>query len=220
MKAESKGSVNVLDFKGKKAEVYKLDNKVFDGVVNKKIIYYIVKAYEANQRKGTASTKTRGEVRGGGSKPWRQKGTGRARIGSSRSPIWKHGGVVFGPKPRDYSLNLPKKVKTVALAAVFNDKFSRDEVVVVNEFPQMKGKTKEVADFLKVFNLTDKTNLLIDIDPSVEFKRAARNLHATRLLRAQDVNAYHLLRHNTIVITKASLDLLTDKIKHKVKQGV
>ena len=112
----------IYNTEGKEVDSIKLDAKVFDGTINTAAIYQAINAYRANQRKGFASTKTRGEVSGGGRKPWRQKGTGRARVGSTRSPLWRHGGVVFGPHPRDFSCRLPKRIKNLALKSTLNAK--------------------------------------------------------------------------------------------------
>src|SRR4030042_1787510 len=123
-------SLPIYSTTGEEIDTLKLDPAIFDGIVNKDAIYQAIVAYRANQRKGLAATKTRGEVSGGGRKPWKQKGTGRARVGSTRSPLWRHGGVVFGPHPRDYSYELPQKIRALALKSSLNAKVNNSSLIV------------------------------------------------------------------------------------------
>jgi len=138
--------LSVLDTKGKEIEKVKLDKGVFDGKVNTALIQQAVVAYLANQRKGLAATKTRGQVRGGGAKPWRQKGTGRARVGSNRSPIWRGGGITFGPRPRSYYQDMPKKMRALALKSALNAKLRDKQILIINDLVVSSPKTK---DFIK-----------------------------------------------------------------------
>jgi len=155
-----------------KVDIYKIDGsltgrqvelnpKVFDIQPNDHAIYLAVKAYLANQRQGTAKAKERSEVSGGGKKPWRQKGTGRARAGSIRSPLWVGGGTVFGPKPRDYDMKLPKKVKLLARLSALTYKARNNQIVVVEDFNLDQPKTKEMFNIIKALNLNDKKTLLL-----------------------------------------------------------
>ena len=135
----------VYNTEGKEIDTVKLDSSVFDGDVNLPAIYQAVNAFRANQRKGLAATKTRGEVSGGGKKPWKQKGTGRARVGSTRSPLWRHGGVVFGPHPRNFSYVLPAKIRNLALKSGLNSKLKENNLLVLENLKVEKPKTKEVV---------------------------------------------------------------------------
>jgi large subunit ribosomal protein L4 len=205
---------------GNKTDTVKLDTAVFDGTVNNAAIHQAVVAYRANQRKGLASTKTRGEVSGGGRKPWRQKGTGRARVGSIRSPLWRHGGVVFGPHPKDFSYNLPRRIKNLALKSSLNAKIKEDNFIVLDNLKLETPKTKEAA---KVFahlkinpNKESKkfyhTLLLLDeIDNNS--KRALRNLDFLSFNLAKDTHAYEVLASQKLIITKEGLKELTGRLK-------
>jgi len=207
----------VYNTEGKEIDSIKLDAKVFDGVINAAAIYQAVNAYRANQRKGLASTKTRGEVSGGGRKPWRQKGTGRARVGSIRSPLWRHGGVIFGPHPRDFSYRLPKKIRILALRSSLNAKVKENNLIILDHMKLDHPKTKEA---LKIFaNLKIKffrhknlaLLLLLDkIDPVS--KLAMRNINSLNVGLAVDTHAYEILRHKKVVITKPAFRNLMDRI--------
>jgi LSU ribosomal protein L4P len=132
----------VMDNHGKEVEKIELPDAIFDGKVNKALLHQIVVAYERNLRQGNAATKTRGEISGGGKKPWKQKGTGRARAGSSRSPLWRHGGVVFGPHPRDFSVQIPQKVKLAALKSGLNDKLNSGSIKIIDSINMEKPRQK------------------------------------------------------------------------------
>ncbi len=138
----------IYNTEGKEVDTIELDGAIFSGSVNLGAIHQAISAYRANQRKGLAATKTRGEVSGGGKKPWKQKGTGRARAGSTRSPLWRHGGVVFGPHPRDFSYVLPKQIKTVALKSVIFDKLQHNNFIVIDKLQVASGKTKDAAEIM------------------------------------------------------------------------
>lgn len=202
----------ILNTEGKEVDSIKLDEKVFDGTINAASIYQAVNAYRANQRMGLASTKTRGEVSGGGRKPWRQKGTGRARVGSNRSPLWRHGGVIFGPHPRDFSLRLPKKVKTLALKSSINIKVKEDGLLVLDNFKVEKPKSKDALKMLSNLKLLPKKNkgrssvlLLLDkIDNNLRL--ALRNIDFLNVNLAKDTHAYEIMKAKKIIITKDGLD--------------
>ncbi len=203
---------------GKEIDAIILDNKVFDGIINDSAIYQTITAYRANQRKGLAATKTRGEVSGGGKKPWKQKGTGRARAGSSRSPLWRHGGVVFGPHPRDFSYTLPAKIKNLALKSCLNSKVKDKRVLVIDSLTITKPKTKEIIQMLldlkiKVKELKKNNVLLLlnKIDASV--KLSLRNVPFLNVNSVSQTNAYEILNCRKLIITKAGLEELTIRLK-------
>lgn len=208
----------VLNTEGKEIDKIKLDTSVFDGTINEAAIYQVVCAFRANQRKGLASTKTRGEVSGGGRKPWRQKGTGRSRQGSIRSPLWRHGGVVFGPHPRDYAYRLPKKLKDLALKSSLNAKLKENNFMVLDNFPIDKPKTKEVTKIFFNLKLNPKNKkpqvilLLLDkLDKSL--KLAMRNIALLNFNQATSTHAYEILAAQKLIITKEGLLALTKRLK-------
>ena len=165
----------IYNTEGKEVDTLKLDAKIFDGVVNADAIYQAVNAYRANQRKGLASTKTRGEVSGGGKKPWKQKGTGRARVGSTRSPLWRHGGVVFGPHPRDFYYTLPQKIRMLALKSSLNEKLNQNNLIVLDSLKLEKPKTKEALKVFSNLKVSQSTVLLLEkVDENS--KLALRNI--------------------------------------------
>lgn len=202
----------VHDIKGKETGSIQLPDDIFGVKVNESVIHQAVVMYLANQRQGNASTKTRGEVSGGGRKPWRQKGTGRARAGSSRSPLWHKGGVVFGPHPREYGYSITKKARIAALRASLNAKFQADQLVCVDDIKLSKGKTKEVAAILKVFKLQGNTLAIFD-GTANEVVLASRNIPFLNLSRASDINAYDVLKNKTVLITKNAIENLLKRIQ-------
>lgn len=193
----------------------KLDSSVFNDIINTSSVYQTVKSYMANQRKGLASTKTRGEVSGGGRKPWKQKGTGRARVGSIRSPLWRHGGVTFGPHPRDFSTTLPKKVRNLALRSVLTAKLKEENFLVLDNLTVAGAKTKMAVQMfskLKIDVTKHKILLLVDkLDENT--KRALHNLCNVRVNVGKNTNAYEVLNANKLVITEAGLTGLTERLK-------
>ncbi|MBU2494983.1 MAG: 50S ribosomal protein L4 [Candidatus Omnitrophota bacterium] len=171
------------------------------GRVNKKVLYDAVNAYRANQRQGNASTKTKSEVRGGGKKPWRQKGTGRARVGSIRSPLWRGGGVIFGPKPRDYRVDLPEKVRRAALKEAFKDKILSEKIYLLSEFQVPEAKTKIVSQFLQKSSLSGK--ILISLPKEAElFRRAGRNIPGVMFSDWKSLNFYNILNSDFLLISR------------------
>ncbi len=203
---------------GKEIESVKLDDGVFDGKVNRASIYQTVNAYLANQRTGLAATKTRGEVSGGGRKPWRQKGTGRARVGSTRSPLWRHGGVVFGPHPRDFSYSIPQKIKILALKSSLNAKLNENNLMILESFGLPEPKTKEVAKIFHNLKIdfpgkkkSDSVLLLLEkIDKNLIL--ASRNIDSLTINLATDTNAYEILSHKKLIIIKDALKDLISRI--------
>lgn len=187
-----------------------LPEKIFDAPVRVDLMYEAVKNYLANQRQGNASTKTKGLVRGGGKKPWRQKGTGRARAGSIRSPIWRGGGTVFGPLPRDYSYKLPRKVKRKALYSAFASKLQDDAVIVLNELIIHEPKTKHVRNLLKTLQLENKKVLFVVDKGDRNLALASRNLYLVKVSMASDVNVYDLLYYEKLILTLDAVNLLKE----------
>lgn len=209
----------IYNKEGKETETVKLDASVFDGLVNKAVLHQAVIAFRANQRKGLASTKTRGEVSGGGRKPWKQKGTGRARVGSTRSPLWRHGGVIFGPHPRDFSYALPKKIRTLALKSALNAKVNENNFIILDDFKVAQAKTKEAIGVLKNLKINTENKkadsmilvLLDKLDKNT--KLALRNISFSSFNLAKDVNAYEVLSARKVLVTKDGLRQLTERIK-------
>ena len=207
----------IYNIEGKEIDTLKLNAKVFDGTINTGTLYQTINAYRANQRRGLAATKTRGEVSGGGKKPWKQKGTGRARVGSTRSPLWRHGGVVFGPHPRDFSVRLPKKIKILALKASLNNKVKENNFMILDSFKIENPKTKEVIKILLNLKAVSKENkknrvlLLLDkIDNNL--KLALRNISFLNVDLAKDAHAYEIMACKKLIITKDGLKDLMDRL--------
>lgn len=204
----------IYNTQGKEIDKIKLDSSIFDGDINTAAIHQAITAYRANQRKGLASTKTRGEVSGGGRKPWRQKGTGRARAGSTRSPLWRHGGVVFGPHPRDFSYNLPSKIKRLALKSALCAKAKEENIMILDKLSVEKPKTKEVAKILSNLKINPLKNALLLSDKlDNNLKRAMRNINFLHFNLAKDTNVYEVLTAHKVIITKDGLRELEGRIK-------
>ncbi len=209
--------LKVWNQEGKIVEEIELNPKIFDGEVNYVLIHQAVVTYLANQRRGLASTKTRGEVKGSGRKPWPQKGTGRARIGSVRSPLWRGGGVVFGPKPRDYSKKFPQRMKNLALKSTLNAKLKDDEIMIIEDIKIDKPKTKEVVSILKNLNLNgEKIKIVVD-KQNRDLKLAVRNLEKVELEKAETLTTYTALDCKKLIITKDSLKKLEKRIERWIK---
>jgi large subunit ribosomal protein L4 len=172
------------------------------------VIHDVVVNYRANQRQGTHATKTKGLVRGGGRKPYRQKHTGRSRAGSNRSPLWKGGGATFGPQPRDYSYNMPKKVRKVALREVFIKKLSDGEVVIIDKFSIEKPKTKEMLGILKNLELTGKSVLIVLPEKDDSVILSARNIPGVHVAKMSELNTYALVAHQMILMSKDAMTQL------------
>lgn len=187
-----------------------LPAELFGGPVRRHLLYETVKMQMANRRSGTASTKTRAEVRGGGKKPWRQKGTGRARAGSTRSPIWVGGATIFGPRPRDYSYRMPGSARRAALRAALALKAKSDELVVLDKIEIDPPKTKQVAKMLDDLGLQSALIVIDAADASLE--RAARNLPRVKVVRAEGANVYDILRFKHLVLTRAAIDALSGRV--------
>lgn len=190
-----------------------LPEDIFGLSGRKDIIHGAIVNFLANQRQGTHATKTRGMVSGGGKKPWRQKHTGRARAGSIRSPLWRGGGTVFGPQPRDYYRSLPQTIRKRALQEALSAKFSSGEIVAVESLNIDKPKTKEMIKIIDGLGLSDKSLLIVLKDKDEKVILSARNIPGVDVMRVADLNAYHLLSHDRVLITKEALDLIPEVCK-------
>lgn len=177
-----------------------LKDEIFGVEVNEPVLSDVVLMQLANRRRGTHDTKTRSEVRGGGRKPWRQKGTGRARHGSIRSPIWRGGGIVFGPHPRDYSYSLPRKVKRLALKSALSAKVNSGDIVVLDELKLEQAKTRDMVRILNNLKVDDALLVTAEKDEAVE--KSARNIPNIKPLPAAGLNVYDILAYDKLVITK------------------
>ena len=195
---------DVLDMSGKKVSEIELSDAIFGIQPNERVMHAAVVNFLANQRQGTQSTKTRSEVSGGGRKPWRQKGTGRARQGSTRAPQWTHGGIVFAPKPRDYSYCLNKKAKRLALKSVLSAKASEQSVVVIDAIKMAAPKTKEFAAFLNAVGCSTKT-LVVTAEVDQNVVKSGRNIAGCQVTFANLLNVYDVLHADKLVVDQASL---------------
>ena len=189
-----------------RAERAELPPRVFDGTVNVPVMHQAVKAYLANQRQGTASTKTRGLVTGGNQKPWRQKGTGRARQGSTRAPQWPGGGTVFGPTPRGYEQKVQRKVKALARKSAFNARAREGDLLVVESLALTAPKTRVMLDFLAKLGVADRKVLVLTHGQNPELYRAGRNLPAVHVMPYAEVSTYHILWSDVVVVERAALE--------------
>ncbi|MEQ8235669.1 MAG: 50S ribosomal protein L4 [Syntrophomonadaceae bacterium] len=193
--------IAVYDMRGTQVGEIELNDKVFGIEPNEAVVQQFVKMQLANKRVGTASTKTRAEVRGGGKKPWKQKGTGRARVGSTRNPVWKGGGIVFGPKPRDYSYRLPRKVRRLALKSVLSSKVLDSNIIVVDALNFEEPKTKLMIETLELLNAGAKT-LVVTADGDANVYKSARNIPGVKSLKVDYINVFDVLHHDTLLMTK------------------
>jgi large subunit ribosomal protein L4 len=207
----------IYNIEGKETGKIELNSSVFDGTVNTDAIYQAVNCFRANQRKGTAATKTRGEVSGGGKKPWKQKGTGRARVGSIRSPLWRHGGVVFGPHPRDFYQTIPQKIKNLALKSSLNIKVKENNLIVLEDMKIGSKKTKEAAGIfknLKLGAIKKHPRVLLLLNKLEDnLKLTMRNLPYLSLNQARDAHVYEVMSNKKLIITKAGLEDLVKRFK-------
>ena len=210
--AVTNGVVTMFDSKGKKLEDLQLNKELFDGKVNKGALYQAVLMYNAARRQGNAATKTRGDVSGGGKKPFRQKGTGRARAGSTRSPLWRHGGTIFGPHPRLYRYSLPKKLRRVAFLSSINSKLNENKVIGIDRVQLDEPKTKKFKAIMDALKLNGKSLFVLDVvDETI--KRSSRNLSGVCVRNYMDFNTMDVLACDTMIISKASLQKLPERLK-------
>jgi large subunit ribosomal protein L4 len=204
MKGNGMTTLAVYDIGNQKVSDIELDDRVFDAKVNPTLFYDVVRTNLSSQRKGTASTKNRALVRGGGAKPWRQKGTGRARAGTRRSPLWRGGGTIFGPMPRDYSFALPKKVKRAALRAALSLKHQGGKLILLHDFPLEGFKTRQVLEILKRFQVEDA--LIVTDGENIYLERSARNIPGIEVLRYEGLNVYDILNHEHLILLRPAAE--------------
>ncbi len=204
--------VEVKNLENKVVEKLDLADEVFNYSASETLVWEAVRAFQAAQRKGTHSTKNRIELRGGGRKPWRQKGTGRARAGSSRSPLWRSGGTVFGPTPRDYSQSFPKRKRRGAVKMVLSDKLQNQRLTVIDEFTVSKPSTRDFAGKLSGLGLDGKI-LLVDDSENRNLYLSSRNLPAVKMVPTGGVNVYDLLDHDYLLISKRSVLALQEVLQ-------
>ncbi len=203
--------IKLFDKHGKETGMLKLTEKIFNVDVNKSLLWENITALLKNKRKGFASTKTKYEVRGGGQKPYRQKGIGWARHGSIRSPIWRGGGVVFGPKPRDYSVHIPKKKKLKALLSSLSDKAKENKIVAIEDLHLESAKTKNFAIILKNINLNN-VKILVGVEKiDTNLKLASRNIPRVKIKRVNDINCLDVLLADYLLITKKGLERIEQR---------
>ncbi|MEN1762163.1 50S ribosomal protein L4 [Anoxynatronum sibiricum] len=198
-------TVPVYNVSGEKVSEIQLNDSIFGVEINTHVMHAVVKNQLANKRQGTQSAKTRAEVRGGGRKPWRQKGTGRARHGSSRSPIWVGGGTVFAPKPRDHSYKLPKKVRRLALKSALSSKVLSETLIVLDDLQMTQPKTKEMTNILKNLKVDGKALIVMEqVNDSVI--RSARNIPGIQTTLVNTLNVYDILKYDRFIITRNAVE--------------
>ncbi|MCG8501895.1 MAG: 50S ribosomal protein L4 [Firmicutes bacterium] len=199
----------LYDMNGKQVGDIELNDGVFGAEVNKSVLHQVIVNYLANQRQGTQSTKTRAEVRGGGAKPWRQKGTGRARQGSIRAPQWIKGGVALGPKPRSYRYNVNKKVKRVAMKSALSSKVAENDIFVLDQLQFENIKTKEMVKVLGNLNVDTKA-LVVLPEKDENVIRSARNIPGVTTTLVSTLNVYEILNHDKFIVTKDAVAKLEE----------
>jgi len=203
-------TVSVVNIKNEKVGEIELNEKVFDLVVKEHLLHDVVKMQLAGRRSGNACTKTRIEVSGGGIKPWRQKGTGRARAGSNTSPIWRGGGVAFGPKPRDYTLKLNRKVKKQALAMAMSARLQEGNLIVLDDFTLDTIKTKDFVNVMKALDIQNGLIITPDLNENVD--RSGRNVNGFKVLSTEGLNVYDILLHKKLVLLQPAIEGLEKRV--------
>jgi large subunit ribosomal protein L4 len=216
-------TLKVRNLKNKETGQIELADEVFSDDFNEPLIHAAVRNYLANARQGTVKTKTRGNVRGGGRKPWRQKGTGRARVASIRSPLWRGGGRAHGPQPKDWSYKMPKKMRRGALRSALSERLREGNIIVVEDFAIDAPKTKSVLSIFSALGLIDgnKRNktLIVDEIDNMNLLLATRNVQKTKVVNSYGVNAYDLVFHDTIILTKKAAGELAELLDPKREKG-
>lgn len=202
--------VAVYNFNGEQIGDIDLNEQVFGVEINEPVMHEVLVAQLAAKRSGTAKTKTRGEVAGGGRKPWRQKGTGRARHGSIRSPLWVGGGTIFGPRPRSYRKRIPKKVKKLAVKSALSARVNEERLMVVDELPFSEPKTKRMMEFLNNLGLEGAKVLIVLPDKNEQIYKSARNIPNVKTMVAGAANIYDLLNHEYIIILQDAIEKLEE----------
>ena len=205
-------NVKVYDMAGQVTGEIALSEELFGAEINKSVLHSVVRAYLINQRQGTQSTKTRSEVSGGGKKPWKQKGTGRARQGSTRSPQWTHGGVALGPKPRTFHVSVNKKVKRIALKSALSAKLANNEIFVVEGLKATEFKTRPMVDMLRALDVERKPLVVLPEVDKMTIKSFA-NIPGATTCQANNLNVYQILNHRNLVISKESVEIMEEVYK-------
>ena len=206
----------ILDLTSEDVGEIELNDAVFGVALNEPLIHEAVRSYQANRRSGTSATKTRGDVSGAGRKLWRQKGTGRARIASLRSPLWKGGGNAHGPQPRDWSYNLPKKMRKRAMCSAISERLREGNLVIVSEWKFDSPKTKEFIATLGSLKLSGKT-LIVDSLKNTNLMLASRNVQTAKVVNSYGVNIYDLVNHQKVVLTPRTVEELTGILQPRAK---
>lgn len=196
----------VYDIEKNKVSEIELSEDVFGAEINEAILHDVVRMQMASRRSGTASTKRRQEVSGGGRKPWRQKGTGRARVGTTRSPLWRGGGIVFGPHPRSYAYRVPKKVRKLALMSALSMKVKEGRMLILKDFPMDEIKTKKFKEVIDRFGL--KKALLVLDKANLILEKSSRNIQGIKLIRSEGINVYDLLKYDHVVLFEPSVKMI------------
>ncbi len=203
--------IEVKNRENKTVREIELPKEVFGYAVNKHLIWEVIKAFLANKRRGTAATKSRGMLRGGGKKPWRQKGRGTARAGTITSPLWRHGGTVFGPQPRDYSVRIPKKVKKNALKSALSGKYKDKEIIMIDNLNIDEPKTKLAKQIIDNFSV--ESALIVDSKENRNFYLASRNIPKIKFVDYREVNVYDVVKHKNIIFTENGFESMMEVIK-------
>jgi len=201
-------TLDLFNKAGQKVGDIQIDENIFGVEINADAIHQVVVAQLANKRQGTQSAKTRAEVRGGGIKPWRQKGTGRARQGSIRAPQWIHGGIVFAPKPRDYRVSVPKKMRRVALKSALSAKVAENEMIVVDSLEFDAPKTKAMLEVLNAFEA--KKTLIVVAESNENIYKSARNIPGVQVLPVNNLNVYDILKYEKFIVTKDAVSKIEE----------
>jgi large subunit ribosomal protein L4 len=205
-------TVEVKNLEGQSVKELQLADEVFGLKPNQSLLWEAVKQYLASQRRGTHKTKSRGEVRGGGKKPWRQKGTGRARVGSIRSSLWRHGSIAHGPVPRDYSYELPERMLRGAMRSALAAKYQEKKLTVVDQFNLQEPKTKLFAGALEKLGV-QRTVLVVNEATNRNLRLSSRNIEGCDLVRHHDLHPYHILSHDQLLISEGALTRLQEALR-------
>jgi large subunit ribosomal protein L4 len=205
-------SVDVINQKGVKVDTIELDDRIFNVESREQLVQQVVVWQQAKRRSGNAATKTRGQISGGGKKPWRQKGTGRARAGTNRSPVWVGGGTVFGPHPRSYAFSLPKKVRKEALRSVLSSRLRDKNLFVVDKIELESPKTKLFLETVKAMGLDTGKTLFVTSEKNETLSRSSRNLYHVMILPTEGLNVYDLLRYDRLVLLQDAVPKIHERL--------
>ena len=197
---------DVFDIDKNKVSQIELNDAVFGAQANHDVVSEVVRMQMASRRQGTAATKERGDIRGGGKKPWRQKGTGRARAGTTRSPLWRGGGTVFGPRPKEHAFKVPRKVRKAAIISALSMKFSEDRIVILKEFPMEEIKTRKFKEVVERFGFR-KALFILD-KPNQVLEKSSKNLSDIKMIKSEGINVYDLLKHDHVVLLEPSVRMI------------